>query len=316
MTYSCSDFMDDITSALDLDREVTHSSPPDDPSEMADLCLAEISRLQVVESVLAGVRADNPEFETGAIVDHADVTARLAKRWPEIAAALAGVPMLPAAEIFVATFETRHDSETRVFHDAAGVEAWRREIVADRWSPLDGTMPANPEEAADVYFDAHNVTKGDFFRTEKLPIRGPVAPSPGIDWRAIAQDLAGALNSCAHQIDQMKSDFDDDDGTIAGALDWAESATAGYDKAGKIAPDAPATRKVWTCTTDGDNCPLSTTLHATEAEALERVRDDLRADCKPSQLASLEAMPAADLADAWTDKNDGACIIEEHDLPA
>lgn len=83
-----------------------------------------------------------------------------------------------------------------------------------------------------------------------------------------------------------------------------------------ILPTAPAPAKVtvWTCTTEGDNCPLTTTVHATEAEAQERVRDDLRADCKPSKLEHLNAMPAADLPGAWQDKNDGACIIESHEF--
>ena len=35
---------------------------------------------------------------------------------------------------------------------------------------------------------------------------------------------------------------------------------------------------IWTATTDGDECPLTTTAHGSEQEMLERVRSDLRHD--------------------------------------
>jgi hypothetical protein len=85
--------------------------------------------------------------------------------------------------------------------------------------------------------------------------------------------------------------------------------------AGQAMP-APATRTVWTLTTDGDNCALTTSVHPTKDDAAESVRDTLRGDCKPSQLASLEAMTAEELSEAWGEINDGACIIESHEMPA
>ncbi|MGR4927302.1 hypothetical protein ACIPUD_10895 [Bradyrhizobium sp. CAR08] len=239
MTYSCSDFTDDIIGALDV---TIPDSADDSPSDQADICMAEIGRLQVARVVLSAVRADNPEFETGAMVDHADVTTRLAKRWPEIAAALADVPMLP-----------------------------------------------------------------------------PAAPSPGIDWRSIAQDLAGALSSTMQQIEQMQDMFGDEDGTIAQSLEDAEAARARNHAAGKIAPDAPAptTRKVWTLTTDGDNMGIGTEAFATEAEALAAARDVLRTGYKSKPMPdNLDTLDAEAISDLWAESFDGACIIESHDLPA
>lgn len=82
-----------------------------------------------------------------------------------------------------------------------------------------------------------------------------------------------------------------------------------------IAAHTPLSQ-LWTVTTDGDECPLTTTVHATEASALERVRNDLRADCKAHQRESLNTMTAEELREAWEAANDGACIIESHDIPA
>ncbi|MGY4224361.1 hypothetical protein ACVMIH_001722 [Bradyrhizobium sp. USDA 4503] len=52
-------------------------------------------------TVLQAIRDDNPEFETGAMVDHADVTARLARRWPAIRAALEASSVAPRLHVAV-----------------------------------------------------------------------------------------------------------------------------------------------------------------------------------------------------------------------
>jgi len=69
--------------------------------------------------------------------------------------------------------------------------------------------------------------------------------------------------------------------------------------------------KVWTVTTDGDNCPITTTVHVTKAAACRRVRDDLA-----NRFTSAELDAAGDdlerLASMWEVTNDGACAIEEH----
>lgn len=45
-----------------------------------------------------------------------------------------------------------------------------------------------------------------------------------VNWEKVARNLAGALDSCVTQIEQMKGLFPDDDGNIAQALQEAEEA--------------------------------------------------------------------------------------------
>jgi hypothetical protein len=54
----------------------------------------------------------------------------------------------------------------------------------------------------------------------------PVAPSH--DWQAIARDLAGALDACSDQLEQMRGLFADDDGKIARAVEDADEAIEAY----------------------------------------------------------------------------------------
>lgn len=376
MTYSCSDFTDDIIDALGVDIP---DESNDSPSDQADICLEAIARMESARKTLQAIRADNPEFETGAMVDHADVTARLAKRWPEIAAALEGVPMLPATDVFVAIYENRYDGEIRAYKTVEGARAWRREIASQNWAahmPDHEAKPDDAQEAADDYFHRVGESRGDFFRIEGVKLTGPAAPSPGIDWRAIAQDLAGALSSTVQQIEQMQGMFDDDDGTIQQALDDAEAASGRYSAAGKIAPDAPApadisgrllamldrlhlrmeaegaaspkdstqdehdlfnevgcliaeakgeytpeaapapaTRKVWTLTTDGDNMGICTSVFDSEDAALGAACDVLRMSDKPTP-ENLETLDSDQISDLWSEIYDGICSIESHDIPA
>lgn len=63
---------------------------------------------------------------------------------------------------------------------------------------------------------------------------------------------------------------------------------------------------VWTCTTEGDDMPLETTVHATFEEAAEPCREALR------QMEWLDPLDtAAQIGDAWAEVFDGACIIRE-----
>lgn len=57
-----------------------------------------------------------------------------------------------------------------------------------------------------------------------------------IDWKQIAQTLAGALDTCVTQIEQMKGMFDDSDGAIQQALDDASDADDVYQSALNPAP--------------------------------------------------------------------------------
>lgn len=65
--------------------------------------------------------------------------------------------------------------------------------------------------------------------------------------------------------------------------------------------------KLWTATTDGDNCELTTTAHRTREEAEARVRADL-------WPVEQDAGPVDSLRYAWESAMDGACIIQEHEL--
>lgn len=73
-------------------------------------------------------------------------------------------------------------------------------------------------------------------------------------------------------------------------------------------------RTIWTCTTDGNNRSVTTTVHATAADAYARVRADLAEDCPAHQLKHLQAIADADLVPAWEGYCDGACIIEPHNI--
>lgn len=72
--------------------------------------------------------------------------------------------------------------------------------------------------------------------------------------------------------------------------------------------------KVWTATTDGNNRPLRTTVHATEDDAIKRVRDDFSVGRSVERLAEIAAIPDDELPMAWTRENYGACIIDDHEL--
>lgn len=70
--------------------------------------------------------------------------------------------------------------------------------------------------------------------------------------------------------------------------------------------------ELWTATTEGDNCPLSTTVHADEASARQRIIDDMTRMGRPP-LGDVTGNSYA-LAQAWGNKMDGGCIIERHEL--
>jgi hypothetical protein len=70
---------------------------------------------------------------------------------------------------------------------------------------------------------------------------------------------------------------------------------------------------VWTLTYDGDNCPITTEVFATEAEAYAQLRkyiqDNDNGKSLPSELA---ALPNDQLCEIWTEQMDGACMVESH----
>ncbi|MCW2195059.1 hypothetical protein AB7M45_007832 [Bradyrhizobium elkanii] len=142
----------------------------------------------------------------------------------------------------VAIYETRHGDETRLYPNSDAARAWRSEIAAENWAArMDEDKPADPDEVAEAYFERVGEMRGDFFRLEELEIVGGTVPvAPAQDWRQIARDLAAALDSCTHQIGQMRGMFSDEDGTISGAVSDAEDAAAAYRRAAAGLPPAPA----------------------------------------------------------------------------
>jgi hypothetical protein len=248
MSYSCTDFTDDILNALKIE---VPDEAEDSPSDQADLALAEIERLQKAER--PGLHFDNQE--TGII--------------------LAGLRMI----------------------QRMGVHSDEEDIASGG-----GEFEPFGDDDIDALCERLNT---------------PVSTSTNIDWRSIARDLAAALQSATGQIEQMRGMFDDADGAIAQALKDADEASEAYTKAAAYLPAAPSsvTQTVWTVTTDGDNMPTETNVFLTEAEAFEHVRDGLMDACKPTQLASLKAMPTEQLSGAWEETYDGFCIVQSHDLP-
>jgi hypothetical protein len=75
---------------------------------------------------------------------------------------------------------------------------------------------------------------------------------------------------------------------------------------------------IWTATTDGDNCPLTTTVHATSAEACDRVRADLAPSDPLNQTIFMPPKgsigEAEGLAATWERLFDGSCIIQSHEV--
>lgn len=69
--------------------------------------------------------------------------------------------------------------------------------------------------------------------------------------------------------------------------------------------------KLWTATTDGDNCELTTTAHLTQRAAARRVLKDMGI---PFALAGALQTDMEQVRESWESRMDGACIIQEHEL--
>lgn len=199
-----------------------------------------------------------------AAVDYVRASLRdILKRWPERLAAVETATADNISELWehsvdgpciieeqsvtlppftLAIYETRHGDETRLYPNSDAARAWRREIAAENWTArMDEDKPADPDETAEAYFERVGEMRSDFFRLEELEIVGGTVPvAPAQDWRQIAQDLAGALDACIHQIGQMRGMFGDEDGTIAEAVSDAEDAAEAYRRAAAGLPPAPA----------------------------------------------------------------------------
>lgn len=72
--------------------------------------------------------------------------------------------------------------------------------------------------------------------------------------------------------------------------------------------------KIWTATTEGDNCPITTTVHPSEAQAQNRVLNDLCAIGVGIPEAAMNHTPT--IVEIWEHRMDGACLIQEHEVPS
>jgi hypothetical protein len=82
------------------------------------------------------------------------------------------------ARVIVATYSYKHGDDVRVFVSDDGAEAWRQEIAATWWGNEMGRekIPADPAEAADVYFDTMMDSGAETFRTESVEVEADPAP--------------------------------------------------------------------------------------------------------------------------------------------
>jgi len=70
--------------------------------------------------------------------------------------------------------------------------------------------------------------------------------------------------------------------------------------------------KIWTATTDGDNCELTTTVHSDQDGAARRVLGDMGI---PFALAAVDLRTdLGQIIATWEKRMDGACLIQEHEV--
>lgn len=68
---------------------------------------------------------------------------------------------------------------------------------------------------------------------------------------------------------------------------------------------------IWTATTDGNDCDLTTTVHATQVEAETRVLGDMGI---PYALGGDLRGNLQLIRETWEQRMDGACVIQEHEV--
>lgn len=70
-------------------------------------------------------------------------------------------------------------------------------------------------------------------------------------------------------------------------------------------------KTIWTCTTEGNNRGIETTVHRTEVDAIASVIRDLGE--RGEKLIASE-LSADKIAEIWDAECDGACIITPHNI--
>lgn len=83
--------------------------------------------------------------------------------------------MAPRQKVVVACHEHRYGKDLRVFKDAASAKEWRQSIADEWWDaemPERRKKPADPEEAADAYFEtmSDRGDRGEWFTIETCDV--------------------------------------------------------------------------------------------------------------------------------------------------
>lgn len=74
--------------------------------------------------------------------------------------------------VWVTLYTHKHGNDINVFETVEQAEAFRRKLAADYWEDqMDGEpMPADPEEAADMYFEQVGSYGEEFFEIEQSEV--------------------------------------------------------------------------------------------------------------------------------------------------
>jgi len=73
-------------------------------------------------------------------------------------------------QVWVATYEHKHGTDTRVFAAATSASRWKQEIAAKWWDEtMSEEKPSDSAEMANRYFDVAE-SFGEFFNVELLEV--------------------------------------------------------------------------------------------------------------------------------------------------
>lgn len=77
-------------------------------------------------------------------------------------------------KVYVATYTHKHGTDMRVFETKESAENWKTEIAKRWWDDLPNkkySMPDDPKEIADTYFEIMQESGGDeFFDVEECDV--------------------------------------------------------------------------------------------------------------------------------------------------
>lgn len=320
MTYSCTDFTESVLNALNI---IVPDEAMDNPEAQADLALGEIDRMDnaanlngLLLKALSDMRGEIDAIK-GYWTEGLD---NFAQQADQAIAAAAGVPLIPAAAIVPLVVDWQAIAKAL----AGELRGCMHQIGQMRGMfDTDKTIQESMDDAEETMGRYNAALKGPSnIATATIWTLSTCIPNDAVPCIPdVYTDEASALAGfeAAMRGEWASNGPHDDDGPVPfpdgnphNALEMLEEATAGREDdiepwGGYIfmAHKVPMPiASVWTCTTDGDNCPLTTTVHATREEAEARARGELS---DASDILTGDA-----LSESWGAEFDGACIIEEH----